>query len=91
MSPLARLVLAPVRLYRRFVSPAIPDRCRYHPTCSTYAVEAIERHGALRGAVLATWRLLRCNPWSLGGYDPVHAQRIFKSASRGDDGLPASH
>jgi hypothetical protein len=66
-----RVVLAPIRAYQRWVSPARPRRCRYEPTCSAYAVEAIERFGIARGLVLATWRLLRCNPFSHGGYDPV--------------------
>jgi putative membrane protein insertion efficiency factor len=69
----------PIVLYQRFISPAIPRRCKYEPTCSRYAVEAIRRHGVARGLVLATWRLLRCNPWSYGGYDPVEAQRLFAS------------
>ena len=72
------LLLAPIRFYQRFVSPAIPNRCKYHPSCSQYAIDAIRGHGALRGAILATWRLLRCNPWSDGGYDPVSAQTLFK-------------
>jgi uncharacterized protein len=72
-----RLVLAPIHLYRRVVSPALPRRCRYEPTCSAYAVEAIERYGMLRGLVLASWRVLRCNPFSAGGIDPVDAQRLF--------------
>jgi uncharacterized protein len=75
-------VLAPVLLYQRFISPAIPRRCKYEPTCSRYAVQAVRRHGVGRGFVLALWRLLRCNPWSDGGYDPVEAQRIFRSAPR---------
>jgi uncharacterized protein len=74
------LLLAPLRLYRRFVSPALPARCKYHPTCSAYAVQSIERFGILRGSVLAVWRLLRCNPFSHGGYDPPEAQRIFRGA-----------
>ena len=65
------VAVAPVRLYRRVLSPLLAPRCRYHPSCSAYAVAAIERHGILRGVRLAGWRLLRCNPWSLGGYDPV--------------------
>jgi len=69
-----RVVVAPLRFYQRFISPALPRRCRYHPTCSAYAVQAVERHGVLRGVILAAWRLLRCNPWSLGGYDPVPAR-----------------
>jgi putative membrane protein insertion efficiency factor len=68
---------APIVAYQRFVSPAIPRRCKYEPTCSRYAVSAIRRYGILRGLVLAGWRLLRCNPWSHGGYDPVEAQRVF--------------
>jgi hypothetical protein len=71
------IVVAPIALYQRVISPAIPRRCKYEPTCSRYAVEAIREYGILRGAVLATWRLLRCNPWSYGGYDPVQAQRVF--------------
>lgn len=68
---------APIVIYQRFISPAIPRRCKYEPTCSRYAVDAIREYGILRGAVLAAWRLLRCNPWSYGGYDPVEAQRVF--------------
>ena len=75
---LARIVLAPVRLYQRFVSPVLPRRCRYYPTCSQYAVDAVRAYGVLRGLVLAAWRLVRCNPWSPGGYDPVEAQTVFK-------------
>jgi putative membrane protein insertion efficiency factor len=75
---IARAVaLAPILLYQRLISPAIPRRCKYEPTCSRYAVEAIGRYGVLRGVVLAAWRLLRCNPWSYGGYDPIEAQRLF--------------
>jgi uncharacterized protein len=77
------LVVAPIRAYQRFISPGLPRRCKYHPTCSTYAVQAIERYGILRGSVLAAWRLLRCNPFSHGGYDPVTAQRLFRSMPRG--------
>ncbi len=74
---LRRILLAPIKLYQRAISPALPRRCKYEPTCSRYAVQAVERYGILRGLVLATWRLLRCNPWSDGGYDPVEAQRLF--------------
>ena len=66
---LRELATAPVRLYRRAISPGLPARCKYHPSCSAYAVEAVRRHGVLRGGVLAAWRLLRCNPWSHGGVD----------------------
>ena len=79
---LAGLLLAPVRLYQRFVSPALPRRCKYHPTCSAYAVDAVRQFGVMRGLVLAGWRLLRCNPLSRGGYDPVEAQTLFKRTRR---------
>lgn len=67
----ARLVLHLLRGYQRYVSPLSPPTCRYYPSCSQYAVVAIGRHGLLRGSALATWRLLRCNPWSRGGVDDV--------------------
>ncbi len=69
---LKRLVLAPVRLYRRFLSPLKrTPSCRYLPTCSEYAIEAVEKRGVVRGVLMAAWRLLRCNPLFRGGYDPV--------------------
>ena len=71
--------LAPIRLYQRFVSPLMPARCKYHPSCSEYAVQAIRVHGPMRGVVLAGWRLLRCNPLSNGGIDRVEDQRLFKA------------
>jgi putative membrane protein insertion efficiency factor len=67
-----------IRLYQRFISPLLGPRCKYHPSCSEYAVQAIDRYGILRGAVLAAWRLLRCNPFSHGGYDPVSEQTLFR-------------
>ena len=75
------VLLLPVRLYRRFVSPALPARCKYHPTCSAYAVEAVRELGPVRGGIVAGWRLARCNPWSNGGYDPVSARRLFRDRS----------
>ena len=85
-APVARVlrgvVTAPIVVYQRLISPALPRRCKYEPTCSRYAVEAIGRYGILRGLVLAGWRLLRCNPWSYGGYDPVEAQRVFRTRPR---------
>jgi uncharacterized protein len=87
-SPLARLArslaLAPIVIYQKAISPALPRRCKYEPTCSRYAVDAIGSYGILRGIVLAGWRVLRCNPWSDGGYDPVQAQRMFKVRARTD-------
>jgi putative membrane protein insertion efficiency factor len=72
-----RVAQAPLQAYRRVISPALPRHCKYEPTCAAYAVEALGRFGILRGLVLATWRVLRCNPFSHGGYDPVEAQRLF--------------
>ena len=74
---MSRALLAPIRLYQRLISPLFGAHCKYYPTCSAYAVDAIRAYGPLRGLVLAGWRLLRCNPWSHGGYDPVEAQRVI--------------
>jgi putative membrane protein insertion efficiency factor len=73
------LFVAPIRFYQRAISPAIPSRCKYHPSCSQYAVDAVRRYGVLRGIVLAGWRLLRCNPWSHGGVDFVEDQTLFRT------------
>jgi uncharacterized protein len=75
---LRALAIAPIRVYQRALSPALARRCKYHPTCSQYAVEAVRRYGILRGLVLAAWRLLRCNPWSHGGVDFVEDQKLFR-------------
>ncbi len=69
--PVARALLAVVAFYSRAISPAFPPRCRFVPTCSTYAAEAIAEHGAGRGSWLALRRLLKCAPWHPGGFDPV--------------------
>ena len=74
-----RIVLAAIALYQRVISPALPRRCKYEPTCSRYAAQAVREFGILRGLALAGWRLLRCNPFSHGGYDPVQAQSIFSA------------
>jgi hypothetical protein len=74
---LRALAIAPIKLYQRLISPMVGQRCKYYPSCSEYAVQAVQRFGMLRGLVLAAWRLLRCNPWSHGGFDPVEDQRIF--------------
>jgi hypothetical protein len=67
----ARMLRLAVVAYRRWVSPALPPRCRFHPSCSAYALEALETHGASRGVALTVWRLLRCHPFHPGGFDPV--------------------
>ncbi len=66
-----KVLLSVIRFYRKYISPHLPPMCRYYPTCSCYAIEAIETHGAFKGFLLALWRVLRCNPLSPGGYDPV--------------------
>jgi putative membrane protein insertion efficiency factor len=71
MSPLARIVALPVRAYRLVLSPWVGHACRFQPTCSAYALEALERHGALRGSWLTLRRIGRCHPWGSWGYDPV--------------------
>ncbi|MBV9311694.1 MAG: membrane protein insertion efficiency factor YidD [Solirubrobacterales bacterium] len=70
--------ILPIRLYQRLIGPAFGQRCKYYPSCSEYAAQAVMTYGILRGLVLACWRLLRCNPWSHGGFDPVDDQRLFK-------------
>ena len=78
MTFLRKLAVVPIRVYQRLLSPMVGQRCRYYPSCSEYAAQAIGKFGILRGLVLAGWRLLRCNPWSDGGFDPVEDQRLFK-------------
>jgi putative membrane protein insertion efficiency factor len=67
----ARALLVPLRAYRRLLSPILPPSCRFSPSCSAYAITALERHGALRGMVMTMTRIARCNRWHPGGYDPV--------------------
>ncbi|MFN2632037.1 MAG: membrane protein insertion efficiency factor YidD [Thermoanaerobaculia bacterium] len=71
MSPLARITVAVLKFYKEAISPFLPKACRFEPTCSVYAREAVERHGFLRGTRLALGRLLRCHPFRPGGFDPV--------------------
>lgn len=71
MTPLAHILALPVRAYRLIFSPWVGHNCRYQPTCSVYALEALEAHGAFKGGYLAAKRILRCNPWGASGYDPV--------------------
>lgn len=85
------LLLTLVRAYRLFFSAWVGNVCRYYPSCSQYALDALNRHGALGGSALAAWRVLRCNPWSPGGCDPVPEQRPWHGLftrlplSAGDD------
>lgn len=75
MSPLAHLFALPIRAYQLLLSPLVGHNCRYQPTCSAYALEALTKHGALKGAWLATLRIGRCHPWGDSGYDPVPDRR----------------
>jgi putative membrane protein insertion efficiency factor len=89
MSPLAWVLVMLVRAYQLIVRPVIGANCRFEPHCSAYAIEALRIHGAVRGSGLAAWRVLRCNPWCEGGYDPVppcgcHGGR---AAPHGETGL----
>lgn len=75
MSPLAHIIALPVRAYRLILSPWVGHSCRYQPTCSVYALEALERHGAVKGGWLAARRIARCHPWGGSGHDPVPPDR----------------
>lgn len=66
-----KLLIALIRFYQKYISPMKKTRCPYIPSCSQYGLEAIQKHGAIKGSLLAIWRILRCNPFSKGGYDPV--------------------
>lgn len=65
------IVIFPIKIYQRFISPLLPMSCRYVPTCSQYSIEALKKHGVFRGTYLAAKRILSCNPWGGDGYDPV--------------------
>ena len=82
---MTRLATLLVRAYRALVSPLLGPRCKYHPTCSRYALDALHEFGFLRGSVLAGWRILRCNPWSHGGVDDARDQRVFPLVRRGPE------
>lgn len=75
-----RVLLALLAAYRRWISPVTAPRCRYEPSCSSYATESVQRFGAARGTLLATWRVLRCNPFSHGGFDPVPERFSLREA-----------
>ncbi len=77
-----RIATAPIRGYQRWLSPGLGARCRFEPSCSHYAIHVIERYGILRGTVLASWRILRCNPWGGSGVDLPEDQRVFPLIAR---------
>lgn len=82
-NPIKALFVGLIRAYQLILSPGLPGRCKYYPSCSEYALQAVKEYGALRGSVLAGWRILRCNPLSYGGYDPVSRQRLFARRTSG--------
>jgi len=88
---LRRVASLPIGAYQRFISPAIPRRCKYEPTCSAYAAQSIAEYGILRGLVLGGWRLLRCNPFSHGGFDPVSDQSLFQNRQASTPDSHAAH
>ena len=73
-----KILISLIKGYHKYISPALPGACRFYPTCSMYAVEAIEKFGVVRGSLLSMWRILRCNPFCRGGYDPVPEKFTFK-------------
>lgn len=79
---MTKLLLAALRFYKAQISPALPPACRYSPTCSEYAMQAVERYGAVRGSLLAIRRVLSCNPFARGGYDPVPDRIQSQRAAR---------
>jgi putative membrane protein insertion efficiency factor len=80
-NPVKALFIGAIRAYQVVISPGLPGRCKYYPSCSQYGLDAIKEYGAARGCVLAVWRVLRCNPLSYGGYDPVSRQKLFATRS----------
>ena len=86
-----KLLLLIIGFYRKIISPLKPPRCKYYPSCSAYAVQAIEKHGAVKGSLLALWRILRCNPWSLGGIDYVPDKFGFYTLKNADRAACSGH
>ncbi|MGH3764451.1 MAG: membrane protein insertion efficiency factor YidD [Pseudonocardiaceae bacterium] len=84
VGPVSRILVSVLRFYRRWISPALPPTCRFSPSCSAYAIEALTVHGALRGSWLTVRRLLRCQPWHPGGVDPVPPARTSRSRAESE-------
>ncbi len=82
LNPLQRLAIAAIHVYQREISANRPPTCRFEPTCSAYALEAVSLHGFFKGGALALWRILRCNPWGGGGFDPVPGSPLDLEAKR---------
>ena len=84
MTPLAHILSWPIRAYRLILSPWVGYHCRYHPTCSQYALEALEKHGGIKGGWLAAKRIARCNPWGQCGHDPVPEPKASQNSRTAD-------
>jgi putative membrane protein insertion efficiency factor len=87
--PVSALLLALIGAYQRWISPALPPRCRYYPTCSAYSAQAIRELGPVRGSIVAGWRVLRCNPLSKGGIDELHDRSLFRGPRHPRSSRPA--
>ena len=79
---LKKIFIAPIKFYKKFISPLLGNHCRYLPTCSEYMMQAIEIHGVVKGLILGVWRILRCNPWAKGGYDPVPTKGMWTNKTK---------
>lgn len=79
---IARFLIVPIRLYQKYISPHLGHHCRFVPTCSQYAIQALQTHGAVKGSLLAVWRILRCNPFGKYGFDPVPPKGKWRSTQR---------
>lgn len=90
MALMRSLLIAPIRWYQRWVSPLLGRHCRFVPSCSQYAIEVIQIHGVLKGGAFATWRLLRCQPFCKGGYDPPPGARHEQAIQKPERPVPAS-
>ncbi|NLA23793.1 MAG: membrane protein insertion efficiency factor YidD [Bacteroidales bacterium] len=77
--------LLPIKLYQKLISPLLPANCRHYPTCSNYSIEAFRKHGIIKGFLLASWRILRCNQWGTHGIDPVPEKLEFRRQKQIDD------
>ena len=84
-----KILIIVIKFYQKYLSPLKQTKCPYFPTCSGYGLEAVEKHGAFKGFLLASWRVLRCNPFSKGGCDPVpdefHLRSVFKKSNKKDN------
>ena len=86
-----KIFIGLIRVYQRFISPLFPPSCRYYPTCSNYSVQAIQKHGAIKGSIMGISRILRCHPFVKGGYDPVPEQFSIRRNKEDDEHNHSEH